>query len=337
MQRNAAVRAGAGAGPRTRTGCAGAREHRAKQRGRGRQHDREAAQRAHVGATGRALVAMRARKAVALAGRVEDAERQAAHQGALLLTPVAVADARHEHADLAGDARPAGALALHQLAHARLADAHPRGRLRTRQAVQVAERRRLQLARAQARAQALEQLAQPRAIVELGGEVTRAPAGERDVCAARVRVGLGGVARHAELQAPARAMLVDRAAKGDDSQPARRVLDLLARQHRRVQSVPGGRVAGLQIDVVEGHAAGAQAPGHGGDDAGVQRRELLAQQALGAVAAQAQRTHRWIMDTGVRSQAAHVRRVSANCALCSTSLNAPPGAAPRSIVGPSWA
>ncbi len=147
-------------------------EHRRKRRSK-------AAQRDDVGAAGGALAAVHERQPVALSVGVEDAVGERAHQRALLLAPVAVADRLHERADLAGHPGAPGAAALHQLAHPRLADAHPLSRLRARQALQVAERGRLALAPIQTSAQRLEQLAQAHAVVQLVGEVSLGAAAHR--------------------------------------------------------------------------------------------------------------------------------------------------------------
>ena len=85
---------------------------------------------------------------------LEDAECVGAHQRGLLLAPTAGLDRVEQLSDLAGDSRPSRAGALHQLAHARLADAHALGRLRAREALQVAERGGFALAGGEARAQA---------------------------------------------------------------------------------------------------------------------------------------------------------------------------------------
>ncbi len=111
------------------------------------------------------------RQPVALPLGIEKAKGECTHKRALLLAPVAVADRLHERTDLAGDAGPARPASLHELAHARLADAHTFSCLRSRETLQVAERGGLALACVQAPAQPLEQLAQPHAVVELSGEI----------------------------------------------------------------------------------------------------------------------------------------------------------------------
>ena len=160
---------------------------------------------------------MHQRQPVALSVGVEDAVRERAHQRALLLAPAAVADRLHERTDLAGDAGAPGPATLHQLAHARLADTHPRGGLRAREPLQVAERGSLALASVQAPAQPLEQLAQAHAVVELArrGHAPRRLGRERPV----VRVRLAA-SRVADARAGAGAVLLDRAAEGHEHEPA---------------------------------------------------------------------------------------------------------------------
>ena len=184
-----------------------------QQRGHRRQHGGEAAQREHVRAAGGARVAVQQREPVALAVGVEDAVGQAAHQRALLLAPPARADRLHERAHLGRDARRARAAPLHQLAHARLADAHPRGGLGAREPLQVAERRGLLLARAQARAQRLEQLAQPRTVVELRGDVALARPAR---CSPRA-----APARRAAEPAPSRRAQASRSRGASDARRSR--------------------------------------------------------------------------------------------------------------------
>src|ERR1700733_14858318 len=139
---------------KSKNGCAKAvwQEH-------GRKSGGEAADRDNVGPAGGALTVVQEDKPIALALRVEHAEREGAHERALLLAPVAVADRLHERANLAGNSGAAGPASLHELAHARVADVHARGCLRAREALQVAKRGGLALAPVQAPAQPLEQLA----------------------------------------------------------------------------------------------------------------------------------------------------------------------------------
>ena len=120
-----------------------------------------------MGAAGWALAAVGDGQSVALALWVEDAEGVGAHQRGLLLAPAAGLDRVEQLSHLAGDTRPSGAGALHQLAHARLADAHALGRLGAREPLQVAERGGFALAGGEARAQSLEDMAQARTVVEL--------------------------------------------------------------------------------------------------------------------------------------------------------------------------
>jgi hypothetical protein len=69
---------------------------------------------------------------VALAVGVEDAQRQRAHGRAPLLAPPVRTDYREQLADLARHARVACTVALHELAHALVADTHALGGLRPR-------------------------------------------------------------------------------------------------------------------------------------------------------------------------------------------------------------
>ncbi len=146
----------------------------------------------------------------------------------LLLAPAALADRLHERADLRRDARPAGTATVHQLAHARLADAHSRGGLGAREALQVAQHRGLALAICEARAEPLEQLAQPDAVIELSREVELE--GARVELLGEARAGLGA--------APARAVLLDRAPEAREHQPPGRVRDLLPIEDRHVEALP---------------------------------------------------------------------------------------------------
>src|SRR5438128_10364503 len=234
-----------------------------------RQRGGETAQREHIGAACGALAAVHDGELVALARGVEDAVGETAHQRRLLMAPGAGADRVQQRAHLRCHAGAPRA-AVHQLAHARLTGAHPGGGLGARKALQVAERCRLQLARAEAHAQPLEKLAQTRSVVERGRKV-----------AVLLRAG------RAELPpADARAVLVDRAAEGHERQPRARIGDLLAVERGRVEALEGLRVAGAEVAAVEVHPAPAQAPGDPSGDALLQSLELLAQQALGAVATQ---------------------------------------------------
>src|SRR6202000_2559113 len=74
-------------------------------------------------------------------------------------------------ADLLRDPRPTGPAALHQLAHARLAYAHPPRGLRARVAMQVAEGRRFALAQIAPAEHPLEQVGPARPRVQLGVDV----------------------------------------------------------------------------------------------------------------------------------------------------------------------
>src|ERR1700729_4381621 len=66
----------------------------------------------------------------------------------------------------------------------------------------------------------------------------------------------------ARIAATARAVLLDRAAKGHEREPADGIGDLLARKHRRVQTLPRLRVTGVQIARVEAHPARPQPASH---------------------------------------------------------------------------
>ena len=80
-------------------------------------------------------------------------------------------------------------------------------------------------------------------------------------------------------------MLVDRAAIRHDGQPARRVRDVAAREQRRVEALPGHRVARFQVSRIELHPAGPQARAHDREHPLAHSLELPPQQTLGAVAA----------------------------------------------------
>src|SRR5205814_4869960 len=247
----------------------------------GRERGGEAAQREHVGAACGALAPVDDGELVALALGVENAVGETAHQRRLLVAPSIGADRVQQRTHLCCDAGAAWTT-VHQLAHARLADAHARRCLGAPETLQVAERCRLQLVRAEARTQALEKLAQTRSVVERVGEV-----------AAVLR------ARHEELlPADTRAMLVDRAAEGHERQPGGGIGDLGAFERDRVEALERLGVAGVEVAAVELHAAPAQASGDLAGDAPLQSLELLAQKALGAVATQEPWAHRpglWIV------------------------------------------
>ena len=183
--------------------------------------------------------------------------------------------------DLGGDARAPRSASLHQLAHARLADTHARSRLAAREALQVAERRGLALACAEASAQRLEHVAQAHARVELLDEI--------------VLAAVPALPRLSELTDATRphtgTVLVDRAAVGHQHEPARRVRDLLALEHDRVQALPRHRVARLEIVAIERDAARPQLAVDALQHPPAQRVELAAQQTLGAMATEAQRAH----------------------------------------------
>lgn len=72
-------------------------------------------------------------------------------------------------------------------------------------------------------------------------------------------------------------MLVDRAAVGHHHQPARRVRDLIAAEHDRVQALPRRRVARFELVAIERDAARAQLAGGALQHALAQRVELVAQ------------------------------------------------------------
>jgi len=168
------------------------------------------------------------RERVTLAGGVEQAEGERAHERALLLAPAAIADALDERSDLGGDAETAGT-SLHQLAHARVADAHPDGRLGAGEALQVAEHGGLTLSRTEAPLQSLEELAQAHAVVEVAGEIALegCPVGQL----ARLRAG--------PPQTAARAVLFDASAEAGQHEPPGGVGDLLPFEHDHVQALPG--------------------------------------------------------------------------------------------------
>ncbi len=247
-----------------------------------RQHRGEPAQREDVGATRRTLTTVHLRQLVALAGGVEDAEGQRAHQRALLLAPATAADRAHELVHLRRHTRTFRPAALHQFAHARLADAQLGGRLGAAETLQVAETRGLLLAGTHATAQTLEGMAQALTVVECARQIrlSRAPQ-------------LGQIALDArELRtAGRRTGLVDRPAKADLHEPAGGVLDLLTLQQRRVQPLPGLRVAPFQVAIVEDDPARAQPFAHDAEHPLALGLELLAQHAFGAVATQRQGAH----------------------------------------------
>ena len=118
--------------------------------------------------------------------------------------------------------------------------------------MQVAERRGLALALAQAIAHALHQAGQAAAVVERLGEV--------DLLRRDVRVDVGRLA-----VGMLTAQLVDRAAIGGLDEEARMVLDLLAAHELLVEAVPGLVVEGVEVGVVEADPLPRQARPHRGD------------------------------------------------------------------------
>ncbi len=227
---------------------------------------------------------------VALAVGVEHAKCEGPHERALLLAPRVLADRPYDRADLGGNAWATRAAALHQLAHSPLAHLHAGGGVGAREPLQVAERGRLALALIQAHAQGLEELAQAHAVVELLCDVSleRAHVGARRRSHARARRGKSLQSELAPaVRSRARSMLVERSAVGDEREPRGRTGDLLTLEHGHVEPLPGLGIGGLEIGVVEDHTARREAAPHARQHAPAQGLELLAQQALGTVAAQA--------------------------------------------------
>src|ERR1035441_10317166 len=137
----------------------------------GRHGGGQSAQGGDVCAAGGTLAAVHQGEPIALARWIEDAEGQPPHQRTLLLTAAAIAARLDQPPHLPRHAGPPRSPTLHQLAHPRLADPHARSGLSPRQSLQIAEHRRLALASAETTAQRLEQMTQPRAVVELGGQI----------------------------------------------------------------------------------------------------------------------------------------------------------------------
>ena len=178
-----------------------------------RQHSREAPERDHVGPARGAFPGVGEGQAVALALGVQHAEGQAPHQRALLLAPSSGIDRAQQLADLAGNPRAARAATVHQPRHAGRADAQPCGRLRARQTLQVAERGRPALLRAEADAQRLEDVAQAQLDRRAPGpDPARSRAGPRRASSC--------TQSPAGRSACARAMLVDRPPKSHHGEPA---------------------------------------------------------------------------------------------------------------------
>src|SRR5580704_2474432 len=87
------------------------------------------------------------------------------------------------------------------------------------------------------------------------------------------------------------AALVDGTAEGDEHEPAGGVGDLLTFEDDRVETLPGNRIAGVEIAAIELHPRGEEAPSDDRGDFSSQGLELGSQEALGAVAADGQRAH----------------------------------------------
>jgi hypothetical protein len=239
----------------------------------------EAAEGDDVGAAGWALGVVHQCELVALSVRVEDAVGEGAHEGALLLAPVAVADALYEGADLVGDSGAAGAATLHELAHVGLGDAHACGGFGAGETLEVAEGGGLALARVEAAGHPLEQLAKAHAVIELAGEVGLAGGdcfhlgGGVEILAASGERGEPTIA----VVAPAGAELFDGAAVGDEHEPAGGVGNLLAVEGGGVEALPSLGVTGLQVTLVEAGGGGSEPLADAGEDACAQAVELLAQ------------------------------------------------------------
>ena len=254
-----------------------------KQRWHGWERGGEAAQGEHVGAARGARVAVQQRRAGS-ARRAGRGRRRRARASAI---PAARTTRRRRSSARARPSwrrrREAGAAPLHELAHARLADAHPRGRVGAREALQVAQRRRLLLARAQARAQRLEQLAQPRAIVELGGEVAARSRCRRASAARRRRAAARSCARR--CSSIARRWVTRRATRRDWRSRCRRARPRRgpARPGRRRRRDRCGRASRRLPADVRRRLAMTRSRS---------RLELLAQQTIGAVATKDERAHR---------------------------------------------
>ncbi len=105
--------------------------------------------------------------------------------------------------------------------------------------------------------------------------------------------GVGGLELGvaAKLPRAGAAVLVDRTPEAHHRQPAPRVGNLLARGNRGVEALPRLCVTRFQVALVEVHAARAQAPPDAPQHLLAQPPELLAQQALGAKAAQSRGAH----------------------------------------------
>src|SRR4029077_14487815 len=87
------------------------------------------------------------------------------------------------------------------------------------------------------------------------------------------------------------AVLVDGTAIAHRRQPADGALWLLSFNERRVQSLPGLRVAGFEIAVVEDDPASPQVGAHAGKHPLARSLEVAAQEALGAVASEHRGAH----------------------------------------------
>ena len=157
-----------------------------------------------------------------------------------------------------------------------VADPHLRSGLGAGEALQVTERRRLELAAVEAAGEPLEQPAETDPAIESFGEVV--------LCGPRLVVCGGRVALAQVPQPRHRAMLLDRSPERDDGEPGDRRLDRLLLEDGRVEALPRQCVGRLEIGPVEFDAAGPQARLDSGEDSAAQTLELLSHQSLGPVA-----------------------------------------------------
>jgi hypothetical protein len=245
-----------------------------------RQHGGKAAQRDDIGAAGGALAAVQLSQPVALAVRIVHAVGEAAHERGLLLAPAAALDGLEQDVHLGSHPRTVRATPLHELAHARLADAQTLGGLRAREALQITETGSLLLARVESLTQSLESVAQLETVIERARQV-------------RLDASLQFVsgALQALLFATALAVLVDGATKAHNREPSDGVLRLLTFHELRVQPLPGLRITGFKIGKVEDDPARTEIGAHAGQHALTRTLKVAAQQALGSIASQHRRAH----------------------------------------------
>ena len=143
--------------------------------------------------------------------------------------------------------------------------------------MQVTQHGRLALLHAEAHAETLEQLSQTVPVVEPPGQVGL----------------LRGLPGRSPFGPPAGPLLVDRAPVGGEDQPAGGVGHLPAFEHDRVQALPGERVAGFEIGLVEPSSGRPHAPGDDPDDPSLKLAKFGLEKPFCAIATDRQRAHRW--------------------------------------------